>query len=175
MFRRLKRRRSPVAWIVLLVLVALIAARAYRNANHPVAVESLRPGIFRVRRVIDGDTLVLSNGSRIRLIGVDTPELNANSQDEVRLARAATEFTRQFVRDGEVRLEFDRERLDRYGRFLAFVYVGDRMLNEELIRQGYGRALLYFNYSERFKRRFRAAEDEAKQSMAGIWAEVRQN
>lgn len=170
MARRLKRRRSPVAWIALFIFCALIAARVYQDSNRPVPVESLHRDVYRVRRVIDGDTLVLSTGSRIRLIGVDTPELSANSQDEVRLARAATEYTRQFVGDGEVRLEFDRERLDHYGRFLAYVYVGDRLLNEELIRQGHGRALLDFNYSERFKRRFRKAEDEAKQSGIGIWA-----
>jgi micrococcal nuclease len=170
MVRRLKRRRSLAAWIVPCIPLALVAARVSQDFNRPIPVESLNRDVYRVRRVVDGDTLVLTNDSRIRLIGVDTPELNSRSEATVRLARAATEYARQFVRGGEVRLEFDRERLDHYGRFLAYVYVGDQMLNEELIRQGHGRAMLYFNYAERFKRRFRHAENEAKQAKAGIWA-----
>jgi micrococcal nuclease len=69
-----------------------------------------------------------------------------------------------------VRLRFDRERIDPYGRFLAYVYVDDRLLNEALIREGLARASLRFNYAERFKRIFRNAEAEAQTAARGIWS-----
>ena len=69
-----------------------------------------------------------------------------------------------------MRLQFDKERLDRYDRFLAYVFVGDRMLNEELARAGLARVELKFHYSSTMKNRFRKAEDEARTARRGIWS-----
>ena len=71
---------------------------------------------------------------------------------------------------GRVRLEYDRERVDHYGRTLAYVYVGDEMLNEELIRQGLAEAKTRYNYSYLMKERFRQAEKEAKAAGRGKWS-----
>jgi micrococcal nuclease len=69
-----------------------------------------------------------------------------------------------------VRLEFDKERYDKYGRVLAYVYLGDWFLNEELIRAGMGEAKTNYPYSESMKRRFRAAQREAKRRRLGLWS-----
>jgi len=89
-----------------------------------------------VTRCIDGDTLQLSNGEKVRLIGVDTPESKNNAKtrrDAKRTERdiksiteqgkRAKEFTRQLVEGKQVRLEFDVRQRDKYGRLLAYVYV----------------------------------------------------
>jgi len=108
-----------------------------------------------VVRVVDGDTFVVSwNGTqqRVRLIGVDTPESNRNAKvyrDASRSGRSieilieegkrAKEFVKRLLHPGDlVRLEFDVQQRDRYRRLLAYVYLSDgRMLNEVLLQEGY--------------------------------------
>jgi micrococcal nuclease len=106
----------------------------------------------------------------VRLIGIDAPEISHDGLPAEPLGDEAADFTRNFVRNGAVRLQFDRERLDRYERFLAYVWVDDRLLNEELLRAGLARARLGFNYSQTMKRRFRKAQDQARLARKGLWA-----
>jgi micrococcal nuclease len=160
------RRRLPLWVVVVLVLVSLW--RFYHAP--PAPPETLAEGLYDVQRVVDGDTLLLANRARIRLIGADTPETVKPHHPVEPWGPEASKFTRQFVAGKQVRLEFDRQRLDRYGRFLAYVWVGDRMLNEELIRAGLARAELQYHYSSSMKRRFRRAEDEARSAGRGIWS-----
>jgi micrococcal nuclease len=117
----------------------------------------LAEGSYPVERVIDGDTIVVAPRTTIRLIGVDTPETVKPEHPIEPLGPEATRFTSQFLAGGTARLSFDRERVDRYGRHLAYVWVGDRMLNEELLRSGLARFEPQFHYSEAVKRRFRQA------------------
>ncbi len=161
-------RRLAVAVVAIAAVAAL--ARLAGRFQKP-APTSLSEGIYRVERVVDGDTLLLANGARVRLIGADTPETVKPNSPVEPWGPEATEFTERFVSGGEVRLELDRERLDKYGRFLAYVWVEDRMLNEELIRAGLARARTGFSYSEAMKRRFRRAEEEARQARRGIWTD----
>lgn len=125
---------------------------------------------YAVERVVDGDTLLLEDRTRVRLLGVDTPETKHPDRPVDPLGLQAAEFMRRHVEGRAVRLEFDRERRDRFGRVLAYVYAGDLLLNEELIRAGYSRAETYFPYSEQMKRRFRAAEEQARGARRGGWA-----
>ncbi|MBI3863447.1 MAG: thermonuclease family protein [Planctomycetia bacterium] len=122
-----------------------------------------------VERAVDGDTLLLADRTRIRLLGVDTPETKRPDWPVEPFGPEAHEFTRSHVEHRQVRLEFDKERRDKYDRVLAYVYVGDWFLNEELIRAGMGRAVTNHPYSESMKRRFRAAQSEAKRERRGIW------
>lgn len=128
---------------------------------------------YVVQRVVDGDTLLLDDRTRVRLLGVDTPETKHPDRPVDPLGLEAAEFMRRHVEGRSVRLEFDRERRDRFGRVLAYVYAGDLFLNEELIRAGYSRAETHFPYSEQMKRRFREAEAEAREAHRGGWAEER--
>jgi micrococcal nuclease len=132
--------------------------------------------------VIDGDTLELNDGTRVRLIGVDSPETKFSRRSDGKdqpLARDAMQLARRAVEGREVRLQLDNEREDKYGRLLAYVWYTDEMdgvehmLNEELIRAGLARAYLQFPYSESMKRRFRAAQTEAKTAKRGVWSGAR--
>lgn len=131
-----------------------------------------QPGEYRVRRVVDGDTLLLDNDDRVRLLGVDTPESVKPDTPVQPWGKEASDFTRQFIAatGNRIRLEFDQERTDDYGRLLAYVWVGDRMLNEELLRAGLGRALLRHPYAQERKDRFKAAQRAAQQQQLGIWS-----
>jgi len=78
--------------------------------------------LYRVERVVDGDTLLLAGGTRIRLLGVDTPETKHPDRPPEPLGFEAAAFTRSHVENRYVKLRFDRERRDRYRRVLAYVY-----------------------------------------------------
>jgi micrococcal nuclease len=165
------RVRRPLVVVGLVILFTLL--RLLTSGSPPLSgPESLPEGIYHVQRVVDGDTFILDGGARVRLIGADTPETVKPNHPVELYGPEATEFTKRFVEDAgrEVRLQMDRERKDRFDRFLAYVFVGDRMLNEELIRAGLATARTEFDYSPSMKRRFRQAEEEAKAAGRGIWS-----
>ena len=126
--------------------------------------------VVRVRRVVDGDTLLLTNGERVRLLGVDTPETKKEGTPVQPFGPEASEFTRGMVEGKVVTLVFDRERYDKYGRVLAFVYVNGICLNEELIRQGLSAAQLQYPYRSDMKQQFARAEVEAREHRRGLWS-----
>jgi len=163
-----RRGRSTPARIALVVLLLLIAGRWLRRQPDPAP--NAQPGLFVVERAVDGDTLLLQDGRRVRLIGVDTPETKHPHRAVEPFGPEACAFTRDHVEGRTVRLEFDKERRDRYGRMLAYVYQGDWLLNEELIRAGLGRAVTHFPYSTAMKRRFRNAQRQAREAGKGIWS-----
>ncbi|REJ67992.1 MAG: thermonuclease [Planctomycetota bacterium] len=165
------RRRRPFSAAVVLVVVLLLAARFYLAEPPAAEPPPLVEGDYVVRRVVDGDTLLMTDGVRVRLIGVDTPETVKPDAPVEPWGKEAAEFTRNFVAGGNVRLRFDRERLDDFGRTLAYVYVGEAMLNEELIRAGLSPARTRFRYAPAMKKRFRTAEDEARRAGRGIWSD----
>jgi micrococcal nuclease len=97
-----------------------------------------------VVRVIDGDTIVVSIDGRdddVRYIGIDTPETVKPGTPVQCFGPAAHDFNERLVDGRRVRLVFDRERRDVYGRLLAYVYTGGRFVNAELARRGYARTL----------------------------------
>lgn len=163
-----------------MLLVVLIAARQWRSDHPPRSTSTPPPPDaapsaelalrVRVQRVVDGDTLLLEGGERVRLIGIDTPESVKPDTPPEPFGREAAQFTKQLAEGRNVRLEFDRHREDQYGRTLAFVYIGDLLLNEEIIRQGFSRAETRFHFRSDFQRRFVAAEKEARAARRGIWS-----
>ncbi len=171
---RLPRRRWQAA--VLAVAVASLAAMHQWRPEWFPTIPSATQEVFdaknaRVARVVDGDTFVLAEGKeRVRLQGVDTPETVKPNWPIEPWGPEASQFTKEFLAGGRVRLEFDVERRDKYGRLLAYVWVGDRMLNEELLRAGLAHAEMQYRYSAAMKERFRRAEAEAKKARRGIWS-----
>ena len=138
--------------------------------------------VYTVSRVSDGDTLVLSDGQKVRLIGVDTPEM----EDEARNRRNAAynrisagvvndfafkakQYVREQVEGRPVRLEYDWQRQDKYGRTLAYVYRQPEgtFLNAEILRQGYGFAYLRFPF--KYSEQFRVYAQEAREAKRGLW------
>jgi micrococcal nuclease len=123
------------------------------------------PGTGYVTRVIDGDTIVLSNGEYVRYIGIDTPEMNP----EEPFAREATQANRDLVEHKTVRLEKDTSETDRYGRLLRYVYVDDKFVNLELVHLGLAEAKAY-PPDTNHQLVLDAAEVEARLAGRGMWA-----
>jgi len=166
-------RRSWQAALVIVVLLALNAFKVWRPdspSSQPPPPSDAKT--FRVARVVDGDTFVLADTKeKVRLIGANTPETVKLNWPVEPWGPEAAAFTREFLAGGEVQLEFDKERRDKYDRLLAYVWVGDTMLNEELIRLGLARFEPQYHYSSAMKDRFRRAQAEAKAAHRGIWSE----
>ena len=124
--------------------------------------------IYKVERVIDGDTLILLNGEKVRLIGVDTPETKHPQKPVQYFGIEAYKFTKQMAEGKVVKLEYDWQRRDRYHRLLAYVYLMDgTFLNAEIIKQGYGFA--YTRYPFKYLEEFRLYQREAREKKRGLW------
>ncbi len=101
-------------------------------------------------RVIDGDTIILENGERVRLLGVDAPEIAHYGHAGEAGGEGAREFLRKLVEGRVVNLEYDAERKDKFGRTLAYVFTADgRFVNLLLIEEGHAEAMRFFDYREK--------------------------
>jgi len=146
--------------------VVLLLALAGCGASDPAAPAGLTDA--RVTRHTDGDTLWLSGIGKVRLIGVDTPEVHGRVEC---FGRAASAFVRRLLPLGaRVRYSLGVERRDRYGRALAYLYTDEgRFVNLLLVRRGYAQPLTV-PPNDRFAARFAAAARRARARGAGLWA-----
>lgn len=120
----------------------------------------------RVSRVIDGDTFTCTGGRRVRLLLIDAPERAQHPAGD----SATAVLQRMVHRDVEVTLELARDSLDRYGRTLAYVWLGDgRLANEEIVRTGWAVVVLYGRRDQQHLGRLRSAEAEAREGRRGWW------
>lgn len=123
---------------------------------------------LKCTRVIDGDTIVLNNGEKVRLIGVDTPESVHPLKPVEYFSKEASEFTKRLVEGKEIKLGYDWQKRDKYDRLLAYVYLNDgTFLNAEIIKQGYGFA--YTRFPFKYLDQFRQYEKEARENKKGLW------
>lgn len=126
-----------------------------------------------MRRVIDGDTVELADGRLVRYIGIDTPESRRVKdgrwiEDPEPFAAEATEANQRLVQGRRVRLEYDLERLDRHGRTLAYVFVGEVFVNDALVRGGFAQPLT-IPPNVKHAAAFQAAAAEARREGRGLW------
>ena len=192
------RRKPPRGWrafsyllvlIVLYTFYQLIGEQFRELGGSKASAKSGDRIPCKVVKVYDGDTFKcrLESGEevKVRLIGIDTPESRRNRkayrdaersgksvEEIVRLGKKATEFTRSLIPPGTVvYLETDVQLHDRYGRLLAYVYLPDgRMLNEVLVEEGYATVYTFppnVKYAERFVELQRKAMREGR----GLWRE----
>lgn len=136
-----------------------------------VALSAPAQEMYRCSRVVDGDTLIVQiagKSERVRLIGVDTPETVHPKKPVEYFGNESSAFTKKLVEGEMVRLEYDVQKRDRYGRLLAYVYLTDgTFLNAEIIKQGYGFA--YTRFPFKYLEQFRQYEKSAREAGTGLW------
>ena len=155
-------RLTPL--IVLVVLVVLLLTSD--DGDEPATSAEVK-----VLRVVDGDTVeadVDGEEEDVRYIGVDTPESVKPDTPVECYALAASHFNEDLVEGRAVRLEYDSEHRDVYGRLLAYVYLGDEFVNAELVRRGFARTLT-IPPNTRFADLFARLEREASDDERGLW------
>lgn len=123
-------------------------------------------------RVVDGDTIKVSNGETLRLIGVDTPETVDPRKPVQCFGREASARAHALLDGTQVQLEYDptQGRLDKYGRTLAYAWMADgRLYNETIIADGYAHEYTYA-IPYRYRDAFLAAERAAREAERGLWS-----
>jgi micrococcal nuclease len=128
----------------------------------------LSGGMAKVVAVLDGDTIVIRGGEKVRYTGLNTPESRHPDKLPEYCGREAFEANRRLVAGKTVRLEFDEHRRDKYGRLLAYVYVGQLFVNAELIRQGYAQVSTY-KENQRYHAEFMRLQKSAIEARRGMW------
>ena len=136
-----------------------------------------QPGTAIVKRVIDGDTIELRIGKSnetVRLLGIDTPETVHPNKPIECFGPEASARTKELLPHGtRVRIERDVEARDHFGRLLLYVFLGDQMVNELLLRDGFARTLA-IEPNTTHAAHFERISAEARTTNAGLWASCRQ-
>ena len=152
---------------LLIILLALIISYFYPSNLNQTNKKIL------VSRVIDGDTIELNTGEKLRYIGIDTPEINFGKDPEC-FAIQAKEFNKKLVENKVVKVEKDISDKDKYGRLLRYVYFNNEstssaiFINEYLVRQGYAIVSTYppdVKYIEDLL----LAQKDARENNRGLW------
>lgn len=177
---RITKELKLIQLVVLSVAVLFYAGLKFLPATaKPIAKNETA----FVARVVDGDTLKLSDGRKVRLIGVDTPELhyseklvrdsrrtNKDMKEIQAMGKKAADFTRRLCEGKAVKVETDIRKTDRYGRTLAYIYLEDgTFVNARIVEEGYGQVLTIppdVKYADLFIKLQRVARDGRR----GLWA-----
>ena len=132
-------------------------------------------GPYSVTRVVDGDTIVISyNGTKekVRMLCVDTPEsVHPDKSRNSPQGKKASQYTFHRLNGENVYLEFEGRHRGKYGRLLAYVWIGDQNYNIELVREGWSPYYIKYGRSGSYDPYFRAAESEAKRLHKNIWGD----
>ncbi len=125
-----------------------------------------------VRWVTDGDTIVLADGRHVRYIGINTPEIEHEHQKAEPYGYQAKKYNEKLVFSKTIRLQFDRERHDRFGRLLAYVFLLDgTFINQAMVAQGYA-YLLPQKPNIKYAKILLQAQREAMSAQKGMWREM---
>jgi len=187
---------KKIGLIIFTTVLFLSAGFLFASEEEPFKIHTKGDGIFSipfgktydytniyVRRVIDGDTFQLESGERVRLIGIDTPEIHESKKlyrDSQRsgqdakgikeLGERSYQFTKKLIDGKRVSLEFDVEKYDKYNRLLAYVYLKSdgTFVNAEIVKQGYASLMTIppnVRYADKFSKLYR----EARENKRGLW------
>lgn len=171
-------RRKKVSFLALIVAILLSFASGLainyvlprETSGKTVIVGKtiqLKEGEYLVTKVLDGDTIEIEGGYRIRYEGIDAPELAD------RYGTQAYEANKKIVEGKKVRLEFTEEKLDLYGRALGYIWIDSLLINERLVADGIAKVLWYNKMEKpKYYERLKSAEDAAKQNHWGMWLET---
>jgi micrococcal nuclease len=135
-----------------------------KKTSEPAAVSEAK-----VVRVIDGDTIEIEGGERVRYIGMDAPETVEPQKPVECFGPEASAQNKELVEGQTVRLEKDLTDRDKYDRLLRYVYIGETLVNQKLVQLGFARAWAY-PPDVKYQDRINEAEQAAKKSQSGLWS-----
>ncbi|HEX2953979.1 MAG TPA: thermonuclease family protein [Bacillota bacterium] len=149
--------------LVLMVSVPMMAAAASESWPVPANLQE-----YKVTRVIDGDTIVVEKLGKVRYIGVNAPEIKHGDQPGQPFGVEATTANKKLVLGKKVKLEYDLGRRDKYGRLLAYVYVGKTFVNARLVEMGYAQVMTV-PPNVKYQSRFIQLQKDARDNFRGLW------
>lgn len=150
-----------------LVFFSLIALRALGLTS--VADQDQRGRTVVVARVLDGDTFDTRNGERIRLLGIDAPEVAHHDSVEEPFGNESRDWLKATLQHQSVRLTFEQRQQDHYGRTLAWVWLDDRLVNQLSLQTGNSKLLAKYGLPLDLEEGLRKAAAEARVMKIGLW------
>lgn len=164
------RQPSP-AMVTVAVCATLLTIRITNDAQLPgQANQEAQPRDVLVSFVLDGDTIETNTGERVRLLGIDAPEIAHHDQAADRYGDESAVWLTQLLRGQRVVLKFDAETKDRYGRTLAWIYLQDgSLVNLKSLETGNSRLLDRFGLPEHLENQLRDAQAQAQVQRQGLW------
>ncbi len=170
-----KRQKKLLLRAVVALIIFIAGGVSAKLQGKPASIPvALQAGYYRVSQFEDGDTIVVDmdgQEEKVRFIGIDTPETKDPRKPIQCFGRAASDYTKNLIGQNPVRLQADPTNTDRdrYNRLLRYVYLPDgRLVNLEIVRQGYGFAYVAFPVQKLDE--FKAAQAEARAQNRGLWA-----
>lgn len=161
---RIKLTKRAFYAVLISIAAVIFLAAAYYSTD--------KSRTYVVKDVIDGDTILLEDMPyTLRYIGVDAPETLRDDSPGDPFGAASTQFNRSLVEGRAVRVEFDKEKYDRFGRMLGYVFVDDKFVNELIVGSGLARVMRIKPNEKHFERLLNA-ETLAKRDKKGIWGNV---
>lgn len=117
-----------------------------------------------VKRIIDGDTIELEDGTTVRLVGINAPETDSPYSTK------ATEFAKKLVENKKIKLEYDAYTSDSFGRILAYIIIDNKNLSIELVKQGLAKVSVYEDRRKLiYQDQLLKTQEEAKSKKLGVW------
>lgn len=171
----IKLTKKQTRLLISLALILLFSVLGYNQQEQlGQLLGANQPGLYRVTNFDDGDTITVDmNGrqERVRMIGVDTPELHHPEKPVQCYAQQASNYTKELIGENNVRLQADPldDNRDLYGRLLRYVYLPNgTLVNLKLVQDGQGFAYTRFPYVRLAE--FIRAESDAQSNSVGLWA-----
>ncbi|MCA0171476.1 thermonuclease family protein [Bacillus sp. RAR_GA_16] len=153
-----------------LFMLLFLAACSVSSSNTEIP-ENTIPA--KVDRVVDGDTLKVTMEDReetIRLLLVDTPETKHPSKPVQPFGPEASQFAKEQLEGKKVGIEIDVSERDKYGRLLAYIWIGDQMFNEMLLEEGLARVAYIYQPNVKYVDQFQKIQRQAQEEGKGIWS-----
>lgn len=151
--------------LISVFIIGFFLGYMYSSDEEMIILPSSDSESVIVTQIIDGDTIAVEGGARVRLLGIDTPEKGNFYYKE------ASDYLKNRILMKEVKLEKDIENKDTYNRLLRYVWLNDSLVNLEIAEKGYGLAYFY-NDEEKYKEIIAEAEQNAIAEKLGLWSNV---
>lgn len=170
----LKNKLLIIPAALLISLLAVAGGTKYENEikqvlNQPTVNQTQQKALPKdgvVKRIIDGDTVELNDGTTVRYQGITAPERGEKFYDEV------NETNKKLTEGKKIKLEYDAYTSDEFGRVLAYVIVGDKNVSIELVRQGLAKVVILQNRRKLiYQDELLKAQGEAKKNNRGVWSQ----
>ena len=173
----MRQWRKPTPFGIAATIFGLLVALRFLNITPGAPTDAPSPAEpATVRFVLDGDTVELSDGRRVRLLGIDAPEMAHQDQSEQPFARESTQWLDQLLQNRKVTLIKGRPAVDRYGRTLAWIFTeSGENVSELALRSGMARLLDAFGLPPEYESGLRQAAAYAQVTRSGLWTRTRRS
>lgn len=177
-----KKIRLLVSFVVFFVFLGLQVFKQYYPQKNVLSVSDTTnhevPNIYKVTKVIDGDTFSVSSNNKtlkVRVIGINTPETVDPRRKVECFGREVSDQAKRLLSGQQVRFESDltQDDKDKYGRLLRYVFLPNNTdYGMEMIKQGYAYEYTY-DTSYKYQKKYKTAQSEAERTGVGLWADTK--